>query len=81
MSDPARTAGAGGRDSADEERLADIGYQPQVNQVRDEPVPASADDEHRQEGVERNEQLGVPGRDQDARPLYQADDQEEDSGC
>ncbi|MGN6795119.1 MAG: hypothetical protein ACTHJW_22260 [Streptosporangiaceae bacterium] len=65
---------------ADEEQLADIGYQPQVNQVRQEPMPASAHDDQRQEAVVRNEQLGVQGRDQDTSPLYKTDDQHNDSG-
>jgi hypothetical protein len=70
-----------GRNSeADEEQLEDIGYEPQVNQVRHEPMPASADDEQRQEAIERNEQLGVPGRDQDERTLYGTEDQEEEPG-
>ena len=62
--------------SAEERQLADIGYQPQVNQVRHEPMPASEHDDQRQEAIVRNEELGVPGREQQASPLYESGDQE-----
>lgn len=35
----------------------DMGYRPSVNQVRDEPIPASHEENPRQEAVERNEQF------------------------
>jgi len=42
------------------------GYQPSVNQVRDEPIPASHEEDPRQEAVERNEQF--PGGQHPAKP-------------
>jgi hypothetical protein len=41
---------------ADQSEQDDLGYWPNVNQVRDEPVPASHEEDPRQEAVERNEQ-------------------------
>jgi hypothetical protein len=34
----------------------DLGYRPNVNQMRDEPIPASHDGDARQEAVQQNEQ-------------------------
>ena len=40
----------------DQPELDDLGYRPNVNQVRDEPIPASHEEDPRQEAVEQNEQ-------------------------
>ncbi|MHB1593163.1 MAG: hypothetical protein ACYCO9_18800 [Streptosporangiaceae bacterium] len=46
------------RDEADRDQatLDDIGYRPNVNQIRDEPMPASQHDEPHQEAEVRNEE-------------------------
>lgn len=46
-------------DPEDAERLRDIGYQPSVNQVRHEPMPASTHAEPDQEAVRRNEEAAA----------------------
>jgi hypothetical protein len=48
-----------GIDPEDAERLRDIGYQPSVNQVRHEPMPASTHAERDQEAVRRNEEAAA----------------------
>jgi hypothetical protein len=40
----------------DQPELDDLGYRPNVNQMRDEPIPASHESGPRQEAVEQNEQ-------------------------
>jgi len=42
---------------ADQSEQDDLGYRPNVNQVRDEPIPASHEEDPRQEAVERNEEF------------------------
>ncbi len=42
---------------ADHPGQDDSGYRPNVNQVRDEPIPASHEESPRQQAVERNEQF------------------------
>jgi hypothetical protein len=42
------------RDEADQRYLEEIGYQPSVNQVKHEPMPASEHDERDQLAVQRN---------------------------
>ena len=46
------------RDAGAAER-GELGYRPNVNQVRHEPMPASHDADQRQEAVVRNEELGT----------------------
>ncbi len=47
---------------ADAAQLEELGYRPNVNQVRHEPLPASHDADQRPEAVVRNEELGSAGR-------------------
>jgi hypothetical protein len=47
------------------------GYRPNVNQVRDEPIPASHDEDLTQEAVVRNEQYS--GGPSDTRPDGEVD--------
>jgi hypothetical protein len=60
--DPAATASEGSAEdehAADEQYLKDIGYEPGVNQLRHEPMPASDYADRDQEAVRRNEEANT----------------------
>jgi hypothetical protein len=63
---------------ADEQYLRDIGYQPNVNQLRHEPMPASTHEDRDQEALRRNNEAASasaraqPLRGSRPRPLDQS---------
>lgn len=64
---------AGGDGKALEE---EIEHEPNVNQIQDEPIPASHDDDRRQEAVVRNEELSASADDESTNSDEDADGQD-----
>jgi hypothetical protein len=58
-SDRAEGSSTEPEDEADQRYLEEIGYQPSVNQVKHEPMPASEHDERDQLAVQRNAEIAA----------------------